>query len=221
MSVFEIIWKYREGFASGLFVTFKLASITWVVGLALGAVIGSLAHRWDKAVGIPLRIFAFILSGIPFLVFLYWANFPLQTMFNVVIDPFITASVVLSCLNTVIVAEILRSALDDFRQEYTIAARVCGMTKSEMLRFIQLPLVIRQSLPTLLAVQVVMLQSTLFASLISVQEVFRVAQSINSVVYKPVEIYSALALFFLILCAPLYFLAFWLRQRFTRDVSER
>lgn len=221
MNVFELIWKYREGFVSGLTVTFELAAITWLVGLILGTAVGALAHRWGKIVGLPLRVVAFILSGIPFLVLLYWAHFPLQTMLNVVIDPFVTASVVLSCLNIVIVAEVLRSALDDFRQEYTVAARVCGMTYAETLRYVQLPQVVRQSLPTLLAVQVLMLQSTLFASLISVEEVFRVAQRINSAVYKPVEIYSALGFFFLALCAPLYVLAFWLRQRFTRDVSEK
>src|SRR5207248_847460 len=95
VTVFEIIWKYREGFVSGLVVTFKLAAITWVIGLALGTGFGVLAHRWAKAVGLPLRASAFILSGIPFLVLLYWAHFPLQTMFSVVIEPFITASVVL------------------------------------------------------------------------------------------------------------------------------
>lgn len=221
MNVFEIISIYHKAFCQGLLVTFELAGITWVTGLAFGSITGAAAHRWPSSIGILLRVMSFVLSGIPFLVLLYWAHFPLQTLLKVVINPFTTASVVLSCVNTVIVAEVLRGSLDDFRDEYVVAAQVCGMTPVETLRYVKLPLVARQSIPTVLAAQVLMLQSTLFASLISVEEVFRVAQRINSAIYKPVEIYTVLALFFLLLCAPLYFLAYWLRQRFTRDVSEK
>jgi polar amino acid transport system permease protein len=184
-------------------------------------VIGASAHRWPRAVGIPLRAMSFLLSGVPFLVWLYWAHFPLQVLLHVVIDPFITASVLLSLINTVIVAEVWRSALNDFRQEYSLAATACGMRDVEILRFIKLPLAFRQALPVLLAVQVTMLQMTLFASLISVEELFRVAQRINSSIYKPVEIYTALAVFFVVICVPPYILAFWLRRRYTRDLSER
>ena len=202
-------------------VTLKLAAITWSIGLSLGGVAGVSAHRWPLAVGVPLRSLTFLLSGVPFLVLLYWAHFPLQTLLNIVVNPFITAATILSIINTVFVAEIWRSALNDFRREYVLAAMTCGMTFGELVRHIQIPLVFRQALPMLVAVQVAMLQMTLFASLISVEELFRVAQRINSSIHKPVEIYSALAIFFLVICIPPYYLAFWMRRRFTRNLSEQ
>jgi len=70
-------------------------------------------------------------------------------------------------------------------------------------------------------IQVNMLQATLFASLISVNEIFRVAQQINSQIYRPVEIYTALGLLFLAICLPLNGLALWLKAKYTRDNSER
>ena len=69
--------------------------------------------------------------------------------------------------------------------------------------------------------QVVMLHATLFASLISVEEIFRVAQRINSSIYRPVEIYTALACFFLLVCLPINLLAVHLKNTYTRDMSER
>jgi polar amino acid transport system permease protein len=69
--------------------------------------------------------------------------------------------------------------------------------------------------------QVGMLHATLFASLISVEEIFRVSQRINSTIYRPVEIYTALALFFLMVCLPINLLAAYLKKRYTRDLSER
>jgi ABC-type amino acid transport system permease subunit len=86
---------------------------------------------------------------------------------------------------------------------------------------IQLPLILRQVIPALLPLQVVMLHTTLFASLISVEEIFRVAQRINAQIYRPVEIYTALGIFFLGVCLPVNGVALWLKRRFTRDLSER
>jgi ABC-type amino acid transport system permease subunit len=62
---------------------------------------------------------------------------------------------------------------------------------------------------------------TLFASLISVQELFRVAQQINSQIYKPIEIYTALAVFFIAICLPLNLLAYWFKKKYTRNLSEK
>ena len=76
-------------------------------------------------------------------------------------------------------------------------------------------------MPVLLMIQVNMLQSTLFSSLISVPEIFRVTQQINAQIYKPVEIYTALGVLFLLICLPMNGLALWLKTRFTRDFSEK
>ena len=55
----------------------------------------------------------------------------------------------------------------------------------------------------------------------TVDEIFRIAQRINSEVYKPVQIYSALALLFLAVCLPMHGVAMLLRRRYTRDLSEQ
>jgi ABC-type amino acid transport system permease subunit len=145
----------------------------------------------------------------------------MQAMLNVVIDPFITASVTLAIVNVFAVSEIVRGALRDFPKQYLVAAQVCGIDKLRTIKDIQLPLILRQILPSLLTTQVAMLQATLFASLISVDEIFRTAQRINASIYKPVEIYTSLGVLFLAVCLPLNGFAIWLRKRYTRDLSER
>jgi His/Glu/Gln/Arg/opine family amino acid ABC transporter permease subunit len=221
MGISDILILYRQAFLRGLGVTLELAAITWTAGLLLGLTMGTLAHRSPKTFGRFVRVLAFLLSGIPFLVLLYWAHYPFQELIGAVIDPFFTASAVLTILNTVAVAELCRSALDDFPSEYVMVAQVCGLSRRQTTRYIQFPLLFRQLLPGLLTLQVTMLQMTLFASLISVGELFRVAQEIDSKIHKEIEIYSALALFFLAICLPLNGLALWLRRRLTRNVSER
>jgi len=221
MSVFDILVKYQSAFAGGLVTTFQLAIIIWFFGLTIGCLLGSLGAKWTRAIGIPSRIISFSLSGIPILVFLFWLHYPLQSLLNVVIDPFITAALTLTIINVFAVADVIRGVLLDFPAQYVTAGRVCGMTPQQILLHIQLPIVLRQTVPVLLIIQVNMLQATLFASLISVPEIFRVAQQINAQIYKPVEIYTALGLVFLAVCLPLNGLALWLKAKYTRDFSEK
>lgn len=221
MNVFDILIKYYPAFLEGLGVSLQLAAVIWTAGLVLGGALGLAGARWRLSVGGPSRLFSFLLSGIPILVFLFWLHYPVQAMFSVVIDPFYTAAATLSIVNIFGVADIVRGALVDFPQQYLTAAKVTGLTRRQTIFKIQLPLILRQALPALMMLQVVMLHTTLFASLISVEEIFRVAQRINAQIYRPVEIYTALGLFFLAVSLPINGVALWLRARFTRDTSEQ
>ena len=221
MDSVEIVIQYFPAFRAGFATTLQLAGIAWAFGLTIGGLLGAAAHFHPRSVGVGLRSLAFMLSAVPLLVLLYWLHYPAQTLLNVVVPPFVTAAFLLSLLNAVAVAEIWRGAMDDVKREYMQAARVCGMSMSEAMRQVQIPLAFRHALPMLLGAQVFILQSTLFSSLISVEELFRVAQRINSTIYRPVQIYTGLAAFFAAICLPLYLLAFCLRRRYLRDLSER
>lgn len=216
----QIVTKHSEAFLGGISVTIQLALIVWGVGLSIGTILGILSSKFSRVVGIPVRLCSFILSGIPVLVYLFWAHYPVQVLLGVVIDPFYTAAVVLGTINIFTVSDLISGHLKDFPEQYNIAARVCGLSIRTTILRIQLPIILRQVIPSLLVLQVIMLQTTLFASLISVEEIFRVAQRVNSIEYKPIHIYTALALLFLITCLPVNGLAIWLRRRYTRNISE-
>ena len=221
MGIFDILWTYRNDFLHGLMVTMELCLIIWSVGIVAGVALGAAGAKWKVVVGLPSRFASFVLSGVPILVLLFWMYYPLQYILSVQVNPFPTAVATLCVVNTFLVGDLIRGVLNDFPTQYIMAARVCGLTERQTLWRIQLPIISRQVLPNLLFIQVGMLQATLFASLISVNEIFRVAQRINALVYRPVEIYTALALFFLAVCLPLHGLALWLKSRFTRTFSEQ
>ncbi len=219
--MWNLIYTYREGLFSGLLVTLALCLVVWVTGLVLGTLLGALAHRNRDGGGKILTAFSFLVVSTPVLVILFWLHYPLQAISGVVIPPFVTAAVTLSLVNVLGVAQIVRDALDVFPEQYSIAGKVCGLTEREIFSKIQAPILFRQTIPQALTLQVNMLHLTLFASLISVPELFRVAQQINSIVYKPIEIYSALALFFIAISLPLNVLAARLKSKYTRNISEK
>jgi polar amino acid transport system permease protein len=217
----DILTNYHWAFLSGLRVTLELCVVIWLSGLVLGIALGTVGAHYPKSWGRFTRATSFSFSAIPTLVILFWLHYPAQAALNVVIDPFYTASFALSLVNVFGTGELVRQAVMDFPSQYIVAGRVCGLSTRDIIMKIQLPILFRQLLPSLLILQVGMLHATLFASLISVEELFRVAQRINSTIYRPVEIYTALALFFLIVCLPINLFAAYLKKFYTRDMSER
>lgn len=221
MNFLDIISKYKIDFAHGLWITLQLSFYIWVIGIVFGILIGSLGAKFKNAIGVPSRAISFFLGSIPILVILFWLHFPLQFTLDVVIDGFYTTIFALALVNTFLVADLIRNSLLNFPNQYIIAARAVGLSAKDTILKIQLPLVFRQVIPNVLLIQVVMMQSTLFASLISVDEIFRICQRVNSEVYRPVEIYTALAIMFLLICMPLNGFAYWLKIKYTRDHSEK
>ena len=220
MNSLQILYQYKADFLVGLTVTIKLCLLVWGIGLLFGFIIGYAGFKFKVAIGIPSRIISFLLGGIPVLVFLFWLHYPVQYWLGMVIDGFYTAVTALAIINTFLVADIVRNALNNFPTQYTLAGEVCGLDKKTIYWKIQFPIIIRQILPGILFTQVAMLQSTLFASLISVEEIFRVSQRINSNIYKPVEIYTSLAILFLLICLPMNGIGFWIKKKYSRDFSE-
>lgn len=221
MSIIDIIVNYKEGLLAGLLVTLKLCLIIWFSGIFIGTILGYFGSKYKKDIGLFSHSVSFVLSSIPILILLFWLHYPFQTLFNININPFFTAAFALSIVNIFYVADIVRATLTNFPEQYSLAAKVCGLTPKESFLKIEFPIILRQIIPTILSLQVNMLQLTLFASFISVDEIFRAAQRINAVIYKPIEIYTALAVFFLIICLPLNGLALWLKNQYTRDFSEK
>lgn len=220
METLNILIAHRADFLAGLQVTLALCAIIWTSGLVLGTALAVACTR-AQIVNRAVQIVAFILSALPLIVFLFWLHYPAQAALGVVIDPFYTAAFALSVLNIFAVADQVRTALLDFPAQYLDAAKVSGLKRQQTLRHIVLPLIVRQVLPGLLILQVMMLHATLLTSLISVDELLRAAQRVNAKIYKPVEIYTALGVFFLMICAPLYGFALWYRARYTRLLTER
>ena len=219
-TVFDILWNYKAGFLSGLAVTFHLFIVIAFFGIVFGGALGWLGSK-SKEARKPIKFISFLLAGIPILVFLMWMHYPLQSMLGIVVDPFYTAVLTFSVINIFAVSDLVMKTMEAFPEQYLTAAKVCGLTQKQTILKIELPLIFQQVFPGLLMLQVVMLHTTLFASLISVEEIFRVSQRINASIYKPVEIYTALGIFFLAVSLPINGFALWMKKKYTRNISER
>lgn len=219
MSVFDILANYYPQLLGGLWVTIELFLVSSVIGIVFGTLLGALGARY-KEFGVAVQIFSFILASIPLLVILFWFYYPFQTILGISISAFTTASLALALINVAAISELIRGVLSEFPQQYVLVAKMSDLSPKQIFYKIQFPMIFRQIIPSLLTVQIFILQATLFASLIAVPEILRVAQNINAMIYKPIEIYTSLAFFFVITLLPINYFAYVLKRRFTRDFSE-
>lgn len=210
--MFSILIEYQHLFLGGFLTTIKLLLSIMLVGIPFGVLLGVTGGRYSPIVSWFVSSLRFMTKVIPVLVLLFWLHFPLQAILGIVVDPFWTTVAALGVVNLIAVAFIIQSELKLLPVAYREAGITLGMSKGQIVRYIELPILMKRVLPSISLNQASMLEYTLFASLISVPELFRVAQSVNAMVYDPVSIYSLLVLFFVIILAPLHLFIAWYKK---------
>lgn len=203
----------------GFITTLELLGAIMAIGLPLGTLLGIVGGKFNTELGTIIKGARFITKVIPVLVLLFWFHYPLQSMLGIVVNPFLTTIVALGIINIISTAFVISTELQLLPRSYREAGITLGMTSSQIVRYIELPLLVRRTLPQLLLNQAAMLEYTLFASLISVPELFRVAQTINAMVYKPVVIYSLLVVFFLMILGPLHLFIRRIQKKYVAEYA--
>lgn len=219
--IIQIIIQYKTWLLLWLGVTLKICLITWGLGILLGVLLWILSNKFKRTVGLVNNFASTVLASIPVLVLLYWIYFPLQSLFHIDIEPFTLAVSCFVVVNMFLVAKIVSGAIDHLPRQYLVSAKVVWLSKRTTVRKIKLPLIFKYVLWPIIMVQVTMMHSSIFASLINVDDIFRQVQRINALVYKPIELYTVLALFFICISVPLYILATHFRNKYSKDFSER
>lgn len=191
-----------------------------LIAVGLGSVIGLFAglarmskKKWlsflavcyiDFFRGTPLLVQVFMIYfGLPQILMALQA-FSLE-QFNYVLnfDPHIepwTAAIISTSLNCgAYIAEIFRAGVQSIEKGQMEAARSLGMTYSQAMRFVILPQAFRRIVPPMGNEFIAMLKDSALLSVIGFVELARTGQSIISTTYKPFQIWSFVAIIYLVM----------------------
>jgi His/Glu/Gln/Arg/opine family amino acid ABC transporter permease subunit len=221
MSSLGLLWAYRQAFLNGLLVTAELLALGCALGTTLGITLAWISRKRALRLRGVLDVVTLGVIAVPALVILFWLYYPAQTLLGISVPPFWTAVMALVLMNGATVYRVISDAMKALPRQYIASAQVCGLPSAAILRHITLPLLLRASLPRWVDQQVLVLQTSVFASLISVPEIFRVAQRVNASEYRPIASYTAMAILFAAAAGSGLLLAQRLRRRYERDFSER
>jgi polar amino acid transport system permease protein len=221
-----------EPFWRALATTLGIAVVAQIAGVALGflAVIAQRVRFWPLKVLTYLYIWVF--RGTPIVVqifFIYFgANlflgfdlFPREVgILGFTISGAILAGTVALALNEgAYMSEIIRAGIDSIDRGQLESSLAVGMTRRLAMRRIILPQAARVIIPPLGNQFNYMLKTTSLLAFIGVYEMFRDAQVHYSVHFQPVEVFFAVALWYLLLTTLWAFVQVRLERKF--GASER
>jgi len=207
MFTYQFRWDVVPGnFAflmSGMEMTLVLSAVTLLLSLVGGLVIAlmNMARWW------PARLFAVsfgeVIRNTPILVQLLWVYYVLPIVFAVRIDAVTACIVGLTVYSSAFIAEAYRAGIQAVPAGQREAAQVLGLTGPQTFRRIVLPQAIRLILPPLCANFVQLIKYSSLAAVVSVGEITRKGMELSSSTFRPLEIFTFIAVVYFFICWPL------------------
>lgn len=180
-----------------------------ILGLLGGLIIGVIAG-FARAYGGWLSshialVFIELIRGTPIVVQVMFIYFALPMMIPVRIDPFSAAVVTIIINSGAYIAEITRGAVLSIHNGFREAGLALGLSKRDTLRYVIAPLALRRMLPPLGNQWIVSIKDTSLFIVIGVAELTRQGQEIIAGNFRAMEIWSAVAVIYLIITLALSF----------------
>jgi octopine/nopaline transport system permease protein len=183
---------------AGLPLTLQLAGSSILLGgfIALGLALAQQQGR--SLIDWPIRVYVAVFRGTPLLVQIFLIYYGLGQfrlffqeigLWSFLREPYWCAILALTLNTAAYGSEILRGALQNVPQGQIEAARALGMSRLMVLRFVVLPLAIRQALPAYGNEIILMIKGTSLASIVTLMEVTGIAQGIISQTYRAIEVF--------------------------------
>lgn len=207
-----VVWDYRDALLEGLWMTLWVS----LLAIALGFIIGALTYLARSSKILLLKAVAgFYVSsfrGTPLLVQLSIIFFFLP-LAGVVVPPLVAAIMTLALNSGAIQSEILRGGFSTLPKGQSEAAWVNGLSRAQSFIHIELPQVIRVTLPTLVSEVIDIIKNSSLISTIAVTELMRVAQQYSSTTYRPLEFFISAGVLYLVLTMSVSEIGRWLERR--------
>ena len=194
----DIVIQNKSLLLKGFFTTLKLAFLVGISSLILGTIIGFLRTRKNPIIKWPVFLYIEIIRGTPLIMVIFWVYFLFPKLLNRPIDPFLSAYIAMTIFESAYIAEIIRAGIESISKGIIEAALAFGLRPSQIARYIVLPIALRNMIPALTSQFIAMFKDTSLAYIIGVIELTRAAVIINNRVYRPVEIFTFIAIVYFI-----------------------
>ena len=219
----DVIWRNRDDFLSGLALGLKLA----LIGLAVACVIGLLVafartsrHRWLS--GVAAAYVEFI-RNIPLLLILFFLYFGLPMWAYSAVPRDVADLLVMDGDNTTIVglaiyggaylAEVFRAGILSVSRSFVEAGRSLGLRGVQIVRYVTLPIMFRTVLPSLSNTFISLFKDTSLAMAIAVPEMTFVTRKVVTDTFQYVQAWTTAGVLYLVTTYALAALLRFLERR--------
>jgi polar amino acid transport system permease protein len=199
----DVIPNNIDFLMSGLQMTLIISATALVfamIGGLLLALVDMSRYLAVRAIGLAIGE---VIRNTPILVQLLWVYYVLPIVFNIRISSFAAILIGLSLYMAAFMSEVYRSGIQAVPKGHREAAQVLGLTPFQSFRRIVLPQAIRFTLPPLASNFVQLIKFSSLGAVISVTETTRRGMELSSSTFRPLEIFSFIAVVYFLICWPL------------------
>jgi polar amino acid transport system permease protein len=164
-----------------------------------------LSRSW--IVNAPLVALIEIFRCTPLLVQIVWFYYALPVLMGIQIPATVAATAVLSLYTAAFYAEIFRGGIVSIERGQWDAARALGLRPWYLMRLVVLPQAIRRMVPPFMNQSIIQLKNTSLVSTIAVPDLLYQGQLITADTYRPLEVYTMVAVIYFVLLFPTTVLA--------------
>lgn len=195
-----LIWQ-------GLLVTIAYTIATVIAGLAIGLATGIVRTTAPRWASIPLRFYIEVFRCTPLLVQLVWVYYALPVLIGVEMSAATACFLTLSLYAGAFYAEIFRGGIEAVDKGQWEAGRAIGMRRAKIFRRIVLPQAIQVMIPSFINQTILQLKNTSLVSVVAVGDLLYQGSVITAASYRPLEIYTTIAVIYFVVLFPLTLVA--------------
>lgn len=211
---FGLMVKSLPLLIEGALITIEVTALSVLFGLCIGCVVGIMRLCNVHALRIVSNVYVDFIRGTPLLVQIFIVYFALPQIIGHRVDPFVAAISACSINSGAYVAEIFRGGIQSIDRGQMEAGRSLGMTWWQTMRYIILPQAFKRIIPPLGNEFIAMLKDSSLVSVIGFEELTRRGQLVIARTYASMEIWTCVAIIYLIMTFTVSRLVAVLEKRF-------
>ncbi|EWG97984.1 glutamine ABC transporter permease GlnP [Halomonas sp. BC04] len=210
-------WSVIATFMPQLLNGAKMTLFITLVGLSGGMVVGAIAGLMrtygNWLLNYTAMVYIEVIRGTPIVVQVMFLYFALPVLASIRIDPLTAAMIAIIVNAGAYIAEIVRGSLQSISRGLAEAGLALGLPRWKVLVHIVGPLAFRRLIPPLGNQFIISLKDTSLFIVIGVSELTRTGQEIMAANFRAVEIWSAIAVMYLIMTGSLTLILRFIERR--------
>jgi glutamate/aspartate transport system permease protein len=197
---FGVILRALPFLWTGMQLTLLLTALATVGGIVLGTVL-AMARLWAPP---PLPQLAAgyvnLLRSIPLILVVFWFYFLVPLMLGRAVGAFPSALIAFTMFEAAYYCEIMRAGIQGVSRGQLAAAQATGLSYLEAMRYVVLPQAFRAMIPVLLTQSIILFQDTSLVYVVGLHDFLTAATVVAGRDNRVVELYSFVAVVYLVLC---------------------
>ena len=178
--------------------TVLISAASIVIGVALGLGVAAARASANPALNVPARAYVSFFRGVPLLVQLLLI-YNLLPALGLNVPSIVAAIAGLALCTSAYQAENLRGGFASVPKGLLESADMLGLSPWQQLLRIRAPIAFRLTLPAIVNEAILILKASSLVSVVGVVELTRMAQDLDTSLFKPIQLYSAAGLLYFVI----------------------